>query len=458
MKQGFILITTVLFLHHPAFSQMSRPVFASPADSAAYARVTQLILELSRQAGPINPLKDTIPALDSLLKIRGALMEKILGYRTNYVKRIGTTGWLELVNGSVSPDEVITLSLRGTEFRRLPEVIRQCSQLKELELWDTQIKKLPRYLSQIASLKSIYLYNTRCKVKLSRNDNLLKLVIRGSYQSHIPHAYHKLRNLEILDLSENIDFKYFPDIFRNRRLTELRLNRNRLTLADLKQGKNHPTLQKLFLQQNRIEELPEGIARFPHLRELNLAINKIHRVHDNLGTLQELTELSFYINALPAIPQAVYKLSKLETIDLYFNHIDTVSEKLGQLSKLKILYLSNNRISRLPESLGQLKELRELYVHNNRLSYLPESLSQLQALKTLRINNNRFTSFPEQILSLTNLEYLDLADNQLYELPQKIRSLDKLKILVFRNNNWTSKTHVQELSEFFISKGVIVHQ
>lgn len=457
MKRTLILITTALFLYYPASSQTNHPVFASPADSAAFARVSDAIQELSRQFGPMHARTNTNNIMDSLLKVRAGLMEKILGYRTSYVKRSGTTEWQELVQGNISAEEVMALSLRGMEFRRIPESIRQCRHLKELELWDTQIRKLPRYLNHLTSLKTIYIYNTRRPLKLSRNDNIVKLVIRGSYQSHTPHTYRKFRNLETLDLSENISFTAFPDIFRNHRLIELRLNRNQITLTDLKHGKNHPALQKLFLQQNRINELPEGIARFPHLRELNLAVNKIQSVHDNLSTLQELTELSFYINALPNIPPSIYKLPKLETIDLYFNNIDTIGEQLGQLTRLKILYLSNNRISRLPESLGQLKELQELYVHNNRLSYLPESVSQLAQLKTLRINNNRFTTFPEQVLKLKNLEYLDVADNELHELPQELTLLDKLKILVLRNNRWADKAALQELCEIFMQKGVVVH-
>ena len=78
---------------------------------------------------------------------------------------------------------------------------------------------------------------------------------------------------------------------------------------------------------------------------LYLDNNKVTELPAEIGHLMELRELSACNNQLVGLPTSIQKLNKL-----------------------KGLYLNDNKLAELPAEIGDLKELRKLHVNSNPLN------------------------------------------------------------------------------------------
>lgn len=454
--QKFLLIFLQFALLHPLQGQESYPVFSSKSDSIRFA---QLQSDISAYFVPGRNLEpEDREKIDSLFNEQAQLRAKIIGYKTIFKRHPGFTDYAELERGAIAPESVTKLSFAHKKASKLPVAITRCKNLSQLEILNASLAKLPKKLGKLKSLHSIYVYNNSAKLKLTRNKNITGMVIRGTEQKFIPSSFKQFPALDSLDLSRNIGLTAFPDISKNKQIRKLILIENRITLEDLKPGKEIPSLRELYLQRNGVLTVPAAVGNFTGLRKLLFNYNQIHEVDPAIGQLQNLEELSFYQNQLSTIPKGIFELENLVVIDLYFNQIEIAPDALGNLAKLQILYLSNNRISALPESIGNLRDLRELYIHNNRLSYLPESMRELNKLQVLRMNNNQFTTFPEPVLALSQLENLDVSRNNLRYFPKELRGFRSLRILALVNNAWENKEELTSACEVLTAQGTLVHQ
>ncbi|XP_037429004.1 putative disease resistance protein RGA1 [Triticum dicoccoides] len=97
------------------------------------------------------------------------------------------------------------------------------------------------------------------------------------------------------------------------------------------------SLEKLWLEDEDMEELPIWLGELPSLKDLTMR---------NSNGVKELNE-------------NIRQLTKLETLELEFcNSISVVPQCLGELTSLKNLWISNNGVLRsLPASIQQLTSL-----------------------------------------------------------------------------------------------------
>jgi Leucine-rich repeat (LRR) protein len=463
MEHLKILLTRVFFLFlchafsvlpaqpsRPQYGQIRVPVFRSPQDSLKLIEVQEKIdEELARK-------KFRQQKIDSLMLVQSKIYSEAIIYKMIY---------------RPSREYIVTDSLQGrTDFtgitqvciyakKEIPEILWKCKDLEALELVNTQIKKLPRKLRALAHLKTVHIYRNHISepLRLSGNKTITSLIILNETPEGLPRSYKKLRALKRLDLAEN-GITRFPNGSRhNKKLTELSLQRNLLTLND--KIKSHPYLERLALHGNLIDDVPVSIRQFSHLKKLNLNLNKIRTVHDALGSLSKLEQLSFYGNELTAIPEAVYRLRALKEIDLFHNQIEQLDRGFVNWQSLTTLYLSHNKLVSLPEDIDTLQSLEGLYVWDNRLGALPESVGNLKRLKYLRANNNYLKNIPGSILSLQHLEELDLSHNFIAELPEAIFDFPHLKILALVNNPWNENTwkFMPRKAKELKSKDIFVH-
>jgi Leucine-rich repeat (LRR) protein len=430
------------------------PVFKSKNDSLKYT-TAQLVIRQMMEGKNFNAQK-----LDSLLvTIQKLRANSIIGYRKIYSPH---STFFSFDSLSTKPNRtgITKLSISTKHYRKISREILACKNLEELELVNTSIQKIPKSLQKLPQLKTISVYNNLSKrpLKLGKNKNIKKLIIRGDHPELIPINYAKLPNLNNLDLADN-EMTAFPrGTSKNKFLKELNLSSNKLTLTKDK-IRMHSSLEKLDLGKNKISEIPNSIQFFPVLKALTCNHNAIAKVNVAIARLQKLEELSFYSNQLVAIPKGVYQLPNLREIDLYYNQIEKVDSAVANWHKLEVLYLANNKVFSLPESLGELHQLQALYLHNNRISSLPESIGNLNQLKVLRINNNLLTLLPSSVSKLILLENLDVSNNSLYTLPDGFINKAPLKILALVSNPWDAETKVKlsNLTKLLREKGTIVH-
>lgn len=136
----------------------------------------------------------------------------------------------------------------------------------------------------------------------------------------------------------------------------------------------HPTLfstlQKLELQENFLEKLPENIQLCKNCGSLNLYNNPMRYLPASFAALQNLQFLYLSEGNMPHIPAEIFQLTKLQWLSFSNMHLLEIDKRIGQLKHLTWLYLRDNQITVLPESFYKLVKLRELFLERNPLSPL----------------------------------------------------------------------------------------
>lgn len=435
-------------------TQGDQPIFRSRQDSVAYISLqAEIQMELSKQVKNGS-------RLDSLMRKNREIINKgIVGFRRVYRPDPNYFSY-DSISQQTHLENITHLSLAGIKAKRLPPQIKRCYNLEKLELVNTSIEKLDRSLKKLKKLRQVSVFNNKLAhpLKLSRNQYITTLLIRSEQPVNLPTHYKKIKNLNLLDLSDCY-LTVFPNGGRkNKKLEELKLRYNAITL-DENNIKPHPYLKKIDFFRNQITTVPPSIANLRALNTLKFSHNKINTVAPEISKLQQLEQLSFYNNKLTAIPPVLFDLPSLKEIDLYYNEISRLEDAAVNWKKLEVLYLAFNKVFFLTEKLGEMTALQELYLHDNRLSYLPESIGKLKNLKVLRINNNSLPELPLALLQLNELENLDISRNSIQTISPDFFSFQHLKIIALVANPWDAKTRemlplkARELRD----KKIIVH-
>ncbi len=210
----------------------------------------------------------------------------------------------------------------------------------------------------------------------------------------IPEAVSQLRNLQVLDLSDN-------------RFTEIP-----------KQVFRFAKLHTLNLSDNHIMTIPDALGQLADLEILNLSNNQITSIPDALGQLTKLKILYIYLNQIRVIPKTLSKLAKIQVLDFSSNQITAIPDALGQLANLQTFDLSDNQITAIPEALSQMRHLQEINLSGNRLTAIPEALGQMRKLTALFLHGNPSLAIPEEILG-PNWDEVNYGGKQA-QAPRKI--------------------------------------
>jgi hypothetical protein len=204
-------------------------------------------------------------------------------------------------------------------------------------------------------------------------------------------------------------------------------------------------LSSLYLQDNHLTTLPDGIGSLSNLSLLNIADNDCTTLPDSFANLSQLYQLYAPNNEFTTLPACVTSLSsKLHYLYMSGNKLTTLPDSIGQLSALTYLYLSDNKLTTLPSSIGNLSSLVYLDLKNNNLTALPESIGNLPTLWRLFVDNNSLTALPDSIGNLsTNLLALSASGNDITSLPASFTNLTSLWYLYLNNNRLMNLTQAQ---------------
>ncbi|KAG5336303.1 hypothetical protein C0989_012240 [Termitomyces sp. Mn162] len=317
-------------------------------------------------------------------------------------------------------------------------------------------------------------------------EKVISLKLSGNPMLEIPLDFvQSCTSLRDLRLS-NMSMKTVPRSVQHvATLRKLDLSSNRIGNLEQAFLDNNSCLEYLFLQNNRIENLPWYFPRLHSLTVLNISNNKFRAVPPVVCKLVSLANLDISFNMISELPEEFGKLTQLKDLTIVGNHISQFPDECSQLVHLRkldcrrnaitnlcvvsmlpqlqslladhnavhgldlslgpclqTLVASHNEITQLsfvPGPIGRLPyALTSLDISHAKLSSLDRfALGHLSSLKHLRLDHNSFQSIPETLGDLRDLETFSCSDNKLNELPGSIGKLQRLTDLDAHNNSLT---------------------
>ncbi|KAF7997883.1 hypothetical protein HCN44_009281 [Aphidius gifuensis] len=186
------------------------------------------------------------------------------------------------------------------------------------------------------------------------------------------------------------------------------------------------TLEQLYLDANRIKDLPRPLFQCHELRVLSLSDNEVTSLPPAIASLINLEHLDLSKNSIKELPDSIKECKNLRSIDLSVNPFERFPDAITHIIGLRELYINDAYIEYLPANFGRLSALRTLELRENNMMTLPKSMSRLTNLQRLDIGNNDFTELPEVVGDLTNLTELWIDGNDIRRIPVNIEQLYRL--------------------------------
>ncbi|XP_010474054.2 PREDICTED: leucine-rich repeat receptor protein kinase EMS1-like [Camelina sativa] len=278
------------------------------------------------------------------------------------------------------------------------------------------------------------------------------LILHGNYfkgSSLILKELQHLRNLELLDLSMNEFIGPVPDLGYFHKLQSLDLSDNEfsgsLENKGLCQLKN---LLELDLSQNKFTgPFPKCFGSLTKLQVLDISSNQFHgTVPSLIRNLESIEYLSLLDNDFEGFFsfELVANFSKLKVFKL--SSRSSLLQVKTEISwhprfQLSVIQLQNCNLEIVPSFLRHQKDLRVINLSNNKLTGAFPSwfLEQYPKLRVLLLQDNSFTMFQLPIRLLNHsLQILDVSNNNFDQrLPKNIgKVLPNTSHLNFSNNGF----------------------
>jgi Leucine-rich repeat (LRR) protein len=252
------------------------------------------------------------------------------------------------------------------------------------------------------------------------------------------------------------------EILGNKLITNLNLEDNQITYLPV-WITSLTGLKVLYLTNNQISDI-SLLAKMPSLELIYMNRNKVSELPEDIGNLKQLRRLYLGHNQLEYLPDSFYELTELRMLILKANKLTSLDDKIRQLQRLVNLDISKNQLSELPAGIGQCRELKQLQLNSNKLASLPWQMKDLGVLEELNIARNQLTaieSLPTAIKVLrmegNPLQHVDVrADKLTFDQTQADQvarlggtheqvSLEKKKIspamleAIARRNEWNER-------------------
>ncbi|KAM3960863.1 uncharacterized protein ACR2FA_005002 isoform 1-T2 [Aphomia sociella] len=359
-----------------------------------------------------------------------------------------------------------TLKLNDCKLTTISEnVFSTAFNLKNLELAGNQLTNMnwPELLGKLIRLEYLNLRKSRItslsEDTFSNCTNLVTLILADNELRDLDVAAtlgSSVDHLELLDLSNcKIQGPISGEAFANAsRLKILYLSGNPLFAPDLQEALEPlPKLERLFLSNCGLRNLPDNFNVFDNLQELDISHNPLVNVFTKLlAPLEKLEYLNMGYSNLSFIgPDTFSKMTSMKRLVLSGNDLLSLEAGLfGNLTQLTTLELEFCGLKRPLNANAFFKnltytDLREIRLGGNPLvipasgPVFPKQLSQVTILD---LSNCNITSLNEDAFKNTeNLTELNLAGNRLksgYDSLSFLERLRQLEKINLSNNNLTT--------------------
>jgi len=327
---------------------------------------------------------------------------KCLSVSHNKIEEIGIGGDLSLIAeektwefGIGLMKNIETFDASDNNIADFPKHLEFCEKLTQINLSKNNLEAIPDCFGNLCNLKflnmsqnRIKLIPTTCKLWsniedliFNRNDfdifpgevltngwrNCLNtLDLSFNKIKEIPESVQNLLKLKKLNCMNNNISKVSEKIDRLGRLQSLDFSVN--ILIDLPSSISFcKKMTRLRLDRNRLRHLPNGVCQLFSLSFLSVSNNDIEQL--SVGSLLSLQYLNASSNKLEEMPSGLSGRTTLQVLDLSHNKISIISNGVGNLKHLKHLNLAYNFIEFIPLEVKHLEKLQVCQLNNNKIKY-----------------------------------------------------------------------------------------
>ena len=371
-------------------------------------RVTEIILESNRMAGPLPP------ELANLTNLQ------VMRFQDNQITGV-IPSWLGQLH------RLTRLDLSANELTgEIPPELGGLSELDGLILGHNQLNgRIPVELGELSSVTSL-------------------VVASNKLSGQIPSELGDLSTLTNLNLAGNgLSGPIPPELGKLSNLLYLRLEGNNLSGPIPSELGNLRSLKRLFLQFNsRLTGSIRALGGLASLEDLQLSFCGFYgAIPPELGNLTKLHTLVVSGSKFTGtIPKELGRMSSLEQLVMVSNKYITgpIPRELGDLPRLRFLALQNNDLTGpIPPELAEAPKLVSVYLGGNRLSGpIPPELGDAPKLALLSLTHNELSGpVPPEIGNIETLTGLNLTGNteMAGTLPTTMTELKKLRSLSTSN-------------------------
>jgi Leucine-rich repeat (LRR) protein len=333
---------------------------------------------------------------------------------------------------------LISARISKNKLTNIDEIVEDAVYLRELVADHNMMKTLPP-IGHLRNLLRLDVSNnqlTYINEDVCQLETLTNLNLSCNMLTCLPSCFGTyLRNLVLLILSNN-QLETIPSLSNCASLTSLYINDNRLTA--LPEGIDTLTqLEVINASGNELTYLPENIGQLTNIRELKLSRNKLSSLPASFVGLSGLIYLELNYNEFTNIPDEIHALPLLFTAYMNNNKIRNAASPAMANSHLRRIYLDYNTIMEISDELCSMKKLRELSMNNNAIARISPKIADITRLERLYLNWNYLTSLPPEIGCNIHLGQLHLSNNQLTSIPSTIGQLENTTTLNLENNRLT---------------------
>eukprot|EP00122_Pirum_gemmata_P019785 Pgem_evm1s18513 len=325
--------------------------------------------------------------------------------------------------------KLVSLSVDGNRITSLTSAsFTKCTSLLELNLGNNRIEHV--HNDTFRSLKKLMRlslsFNLLTAVPNLRSTSYLTWVLLNNNQIRIigDSSFEKLFRLSWLHLGFNSITQISSLSFRdNGVLQTLYLTKN--LLSELPTDINLPNLKYFFINANKISEIEEQqFANMPSLETLSLSNNSIGEIPKKafIPLKNTAKEIFLYQNLLNEIPEGISYLKSLRKLDISNNKITNIDTNSFQYCEnLEMLSINNNEINIFNNScFAHTPKLSTIVLSYNKIYKITnESLKPIvNVLRHLDLGHNRLKKLPAILTSVKNLVFLSLKYNYLASIKE----------------------------------------
>ncbi|MGH0136763.1 UNVERIFIED_CONTAM: hypothetical protein FKN15_070936 [Acipenser sinensis] len=301
------------------------------------------------------------------------------------------------------------MRVKFSKIEEIPQWMYNLSNLKELHLeGDLQTDSKTCVLQSMRDLERLQLLH------LKTNVIKVPLTITTDIAQHLLHLTINNQGTKLLSLNSvkkfyvlatlkliSCNLERIPSaIFSLSHLTELDLKDNNLkSIEEIASFQHFCKLRILKLHYNSVVDIPLYIAKVASVEMLYLNKNKISELPPHLFKLSKLFHLELAFNCIKEIPAEIEELEELQYLGIDNNSITKLPQELFKCTKLRVLILSHNLLTHIPPNIEKLTHLRQLEIAGNQLSELPPELGNCACLKRehVIVEEEYFNTLPHTV-------------------------------------------------------------